>query len=481
MQVIIGIDLYDESRKECIGELQKQNPHLLYLTELLDSVSIDEIRELCKAGKINYDSIYEKVKGRIDKIKETTTNKAIVVIDNNLNDVSRIIKKDICLKTDLVDYYVDDLANIDVNYMNQIIKNEMKKKISPLDENRYVFGIGGLSESGKSSTGRILLQKFGIPNLKFNYINDVVKKAYALTEDDDLFEDNREFSSILVIDEINHMMKRMYYWDMISFESLHSFIGTKAMKEVAQNNFIVLYLKTNNLIRTIRNASSFNNNIEKSEKEIEKKDNVKKLRGADQIEKIANFIIENNGDIVELENKLYNIINLIKGGILKMRNRAGGLLIENGKILLMHRIKNVDGETREYYVVPGGGIEEGETIEEATKRELKEEMGIDVVLLSEEPLLSLSEEKGIQYFTLVKRIGGEIGTGEGPEFSDPGYSNRGFYGPEMIDISDIVKGKIKMVPDTIREDFINIVSSFDIENLNSNDLVKETGKELIKK
>ena len=165
---------------------------------------------------------------------------------------------------------------------------------------------------------------------------------------------------------------------------------------------------------------------------------------------------------------------------MKMRNRAGGMLIEDGKILLMHRIKNVDGETREYYVVPGGGIEEGETLEEATKRELKEEMGIDVELLSEEPLLSLPEEKGTQYFNLIKRIGGEIGTGKGPEFSDPGYANRGFYGPEMVAIKDIIDGKIKMVPDTIREDFVNIVSSLDVENLNSKDLITEDGKVLTK-
>ena len=105
---------------------------------------------------------------------------------------------------------------------------------------------------------------------------------------------------------------------------------------------------------------------------------------------------------------------------------------------------------------------------------------IDVELLSKEPLLSLPEEKGTQYFNLIKRIGGEIGTGKGPEFSDPGYANRGFYGPEMIAIKDIVDGKIKMVPDTIREDFIKIVSCLDVENLNSEDLVKKDGKVLIK-
>lgn len=34
----------------------------------------------------------------------------------------------------------------------------------------------------------------------------------------------------------------------------------------------------------------------------------------------------------------------------------------------------------EYYVVPGGGVEEGETSEEAAVREAKEETGLDIAL-----------------------------------------------------------------------------------------------------
>ena len=154
-----------------------------------------------------------------------------------------------------------------------------------------------------------------------------------------------------------------------------------------------------------------------------------------------------------------------------MRNRAGGILIENGKLLLMHRIKTVDGKTREYYVVPGGGIEEGETLEEATKRELKEEIGIDVELLSDTPLLSLKEDRGTQYFTLVKRIKGEIGTGTGPEFTDESYADKGFYSVEMIDVKAIINGTINMVPEEIKEEFIDIVKRYDIDNLNSSNLV----------
>lgn len=135
-----------------------------------------------------------------------------------------------------------------------------------------------------------------------------------------------------------------------------------------------------------------------------------------------------------------------------MRNRAGGLLIENGKLLLMHRIKNGD----EYYVVPGGGIEDDEDLATATKRELKEEIGIDVQLLDDKPIMQLLGENGIQYFTLVERIGGKIGTGNGPEFNSDTYASSGTYSAEMIKLEDIVNGKINMVPVSIRNEFIDL-------------------------
>jgi len=150
-----------------------------------------------------------------------------------------------------------------------------------------------------------------------------------------------------------------------------------------------------------------------------------------------------------------------------MRISSRGILIENGKILLIHRIK----DDQEYYVVPGGGIENLENYIETVIRELKEEVGINVQVLNEKPIMKFKDEIGIQYYFLVRRISGNIGSGNGPEFNSPDYANKGNYIVDLIDIKDI--DKINLVPISVKNELINIINNLnkDISILESNDLV----------
>lgn len=59
------------------------------------------------------------------------------------------------------------------------------------------------------------------------------------------------------------------------------------------------------------------------------------------------------------------------------RVSSRGIIIEDGCIYTMFRRKKKDdGTIKEYYVIPGGGINENETLEENVKRELSEEFSI---------------------------------------------------------------------------------------------------------
>lgn len=57
-----------------------------------------------------------------------------------------------------------------------------------------------------------------------------------------------------------------------------------------------------------------------------------------------------------------------------VRIRACGFLVREGRLLLVAHAKN----SEVYWLLPGGGVEFGESLTEALRREFREELGIDV-------------------------------------------------------------------------------------------------------
>lgn len=64
-----------------------------------------------------------------------------------------------------------------------------------------------------------------------------------------------------------------------------------------------------------------------------------------------------------------------------MRISSRAVIIQNNKVLTMFRRKIKDNKIIEYYVIPGGGQDENETLEQTVIRELKEEMNVDIKIL----------------------------------------------------------------------------------------------------
>ena len=143
------------------------------------------------------------------------------------------------------------------------------------------------------------------------------------------------------------------------------------------------------------------------------------------------------------------------------RTRVAGIIFINGKIALMHR-KDVlkRPEMPEYYTIPGGGLEEGETEEEGTKREIKEEFGIEVKIVKKLYEMKSTKFNQKEIFYLCEYISGKFGTGQGPEFSnDPKYKDSGKYIPELVEKENIKN--INLLPLEIKKKIIT-----DIENGN---------------
>ena len=91
---------------------------------------------------------------------------------------------------------------------------------------------------------------------------------------------------------------------------------------------------------------------------------------------------------------------------------SGPVIIENNKVLLDRETK-ADGITPWYF--PGGGVDSEETPEEACRREVKEELGIEIEIIKKLATIETvntrhPDKKIILHHYLAKRIG-EIAPG----------------------------------------------------------------------
>lgn len=86
----------------------------------------------------------------------------------------------------------------------------------------------------------------------------------------------------------------------------------------------------------------------------------------------------------------------------------------------------------EYYVIPGGGVDNNENLEDALKRELKEELNIEVNIIN----LAFKNETNdrIEYFYECEYLSGDF-TLNGEELDRMNENN--YYEPTFIKIEDI--------------------------------------------
>ena len=114
-----------------------------------------------------------------------------------------------------------------------------------------------------------------------------------------------------------------------------------------------------------------------------------------------------------------------------MRTRSAAILIHDNSLALMERHR----AGLHYFTFPGGGVNEGETPEEAVVREVHEELGVKVRVLR---LVAKVWFRGNpQFFFLVEQMGGEFGTGTGEEYSSERDPARGSYKPLWMPLADV--------------------------------------------
>ena len=119
-----------------------------------------------------------------------------------------------------------------------------------------------------------------------------------------------------------------------------------------------------------------------------------------------------------------------------MRTRAVALLIQNESIAVMER----HHAGRHYFTFPGGGMDEGESPEQAVAREVEEELGIQIRVIRYVAEVWFNGNR--QVYFLVEQTGGMFGTGAGDEFTAGYDETHGTYNPMWMPISELAANPI---------------------------------------
>lgn len=121
-----------------------------------------------------------------------------------------------------------------------------------------------------------------------------------------------------------------------------------------------------------------------------------------------------------------------------MKKTARVVIIEDNNLLVFFRRKERFGKIVTYYAIPGGHLEDNETLEETAVRELKEEMNLDIEILGYLGKLVVDNQEENYYHGKI--IGGNLQFG-GEELERNSDSN--YYEIRWIPISELDNSGIR--------------------------------------
>ena len=130
--------------------------------------------------------------------------------------------------------------------------------------------------------------------------------------------------------------------------------------------------------------------------------------------------------------------------------RARAIIFDNQKVLLIHRVKNGS----EYWVFPGGGVDNKEKADEAVKRECLEELGLNVLV--KHLIDKCVNNKGqMEHYYLCSIVDGKLGSGIGDEakIKDP----ENVYLLEFVSLEKLIK--INLYPKKMKEKVIKVLTA----------------------
>jgi len=126
------------------------------------------------------------------------------------------------------------------------------------------------------------------------------------------------------------------------------------------------------------------------------------------------------------------------------RISAGALVMHEDQILLVHHLRP---GIHDFWVAPGGGVEGGETLEQAAAREVLEETGLTVNIIRPAYIDELwnATDRGVKFWFLASLGGGGLNIAANPA------DNESIVGAGWFGRDQLPEGKV--FPDPLRGRF----------------------------
>ncbi len=138
----------------------------------------------------------------------------------------------------------------------------------------------------------------------------------------------------------------------------------------------------------------------------------------------------------------------------RYRDRAVALAITDGHVLVIRRVHPTWGE---YYVFPGGGVEDGEAPTDAVQRELREETGLHVIA-GRKVMTGSTPEGFMHHYFLVTTPMVPVALPQDAEESAPERTKRrGTYEPMWIPVKRIPELNLK--PEVVTKKLLECINN----------------------
>ena len=130
---------------------------------------------------------------------------------------------------------------------------------------------------------------------------------------------------------------------------------------------------------------------------------------------------------------------------------VGGICINDGQVLLIHRVNKKQVFNSEYFIFPGEMVEEDQTIEQALLEEFKK-VGITVAV--EDLIYEHTEDETIEYYHLCRQISGRFEQTT-REYLEEGHIQK--FTPVWVRIKDL--DDLIVYPETLKDKLITDYAS----------------------